>query len=161
MIDLIVLHSISLPPGDYGGNDIHALFTNQLDRHAHPYYRSICHLRVSSHFFITRCGHTWQYVDCQQRAWHAGVSHYRGRSACNDDSIGIELEGLEGQPFSTAQYAALLPLCRALVQHWPIHHIAGHQHIAPGRKGDPGRGFDWQSLRSALAGTGVVFPPGI
>jgi len=159
IIDLIVLHSISLPAGQYGGSDIHALFTNQLDCAAHPSYHTLQGLRVSSHFVIARCGTLWQYVDCNLRAWHAGQSHYRGRNACNDDSIGIELEGLEGQAFATAQYTALLPLCTALVQRWPIRYIAGHQHIAPGRKGDPGAGFDWQQLHRAFAGSGVVFPP--
>jgi len=139
-------------------DDIHALFTNQLDCTAHPSYHTLRGLRVSSHFVILRSGVLWQYVDCELRAWHAGISHYRGRNACNDDSIGIELEGLEGDRFTAAQYATLLPLCRTLMQRWPIRYIAGHQHIAPGRKGDPGAGFDWHHLRRALAGSGVVFP---
>jgi len=158
VVDLIVLHSISLPAGEYGGGDIHALFTNQLDCADHPSYHTLRGLRVSSHFVIFRSGVLWQYVDCELRAWHAGVSHYRGRNACNDDSIGIELEGLEGDSFTAAQYATLLPLCHALIQRWPIRYIAGHQHIAPGRKGDPGAGFDWHRLRRALAGSGVVLP---
>jgi len=160
LIDLIVLHSISLPPGEYGSGAIHALFTNQLDCSAHPAYHALRGLHVSSHFVISRSGRLWQYVDGNQRAWHAGLSYYRGRMACNDDSIGIELEGLEGRTFTAAQYRALLPLCAALMQRWPIRYIAGHQHIAPGRKGDPGAGFDWQRLYRAFAGSGLVFPPG-
>jgi len=160
-VDLIVLHSISLPPGEYGNGTIHALFTNQLDYSAHPAYHALRGLHVSSHFVVTRSGRLWQYVDGNLRAWHAGLSRYRGRTACNDDSIGIELEGLEGHTFTAAQYKALLPLCTALMQRWPIRYIAGHQHIAPGRKGDPGAGFAWQPLYRALAGSGLVFPPGV
>jgi len=142
-VDLIVLHSISLPPGQYGGPEVRQLFTNQLDWQAHPYFQSIEGTTVSSHFFIQRSGVVWQFVSCDDRAWHAGVSSYRGRPNCNDDSIGIELEGLEGEPFEPAQYAALAHLCASLMQHYPIAHIAGHEHIAPGRKCDPGPGFDW------------------
>lgn len=159
-IDLIVVHSISLPPGQYGGTGVHDLFTNQLDWDAHPYYGQIRGLQVSSHFFVTRQGALWQYVDCGQRAWHAGPSHYRGRGACNDDSVGIELEGLEGRGFEAAQYAALRTLCTALAQRYPIRYLAGHEHIAPGRKHDPGAGFDWHGLRSAFAGKGILLPPG-
>lgn len=158
-IDLIVVHSISLPPGAFGGGAVQALFLNTLDWDAHPYYRLIRGLRVSSHFFITRGGALWQFVDCGQRAWHAGASHYRGRDRCNDDSIGIELEGLEGQPFEPAQYAALHRICAALVRRYPIRYIAGHEHIAPHRKGDPGAGFDWRPLSARWAGSGIVLPP--
>jgi len=142
-VDLIVLHSISLPPGQYGGPEVHQLFTNQLDWQAHPYFKSIEGVTVSSHFFIQRSGVICQFVSCDDRAWHAGVSSYRGRTNCNDDSIGIELEGLEGEHFEPAQYASLTRLCTSLMQHYPIAHIAGHEHIAPGRKCDPGPGFDW------------------
>jgi AmpD protein len=159
-IDLIVIHSISLPPGEYGGAGVHALFANRLDWNAHPYYQRIRGLQVSAHFFITRKGALWQYVSCEQRAWHAGPSRYRGRDGCNDDSIGIELEGLEGEAFAPAQYAALLPLCAALARHYPVRYIAGHEHIAPGRKADPGPGFDWLRLERAFAGSGILFPPG-
>lgn len=162
-IDLVVLHSISLPPGQYGTGAVQQLFTNQLDWDAHPYYQGIRGLEVSSHFFITRLGEIWQFVSCDDRAWHAGVSQWRGRDRCNDDSIGIELEGLEGLQFEAAQYRALERLCQAIGTHYPVHHIAGHEHIAPGRKQDPGSGFDWQQLRQNLqtghATSAWEFPP--
>jgi AmpD protein len=149
-IDLIVVHSISLPPGLYGGTNVQALFTNQLDWDAHPYFQSIRGIEVSAHFFITRQGVLWQFVSCDDRAWHAGVSTYRGRDNCNDDSIGIELEGLEGDTFEVAQYLALADLTSHIAERYPIAHIAGHEHIAAGRKIDPGSGFDWGTLRQAL-----------
>jgi AmpD protein len=149
-VDLLVVHSISLPPGQYGGADVAALFLGTLDCGAHPYYEQLRGLRVSAHFFIRRDGALLQFVDCEQRAWHAGVSHYRGRSQCNDDSIGIELEGLEGEAFEPAQYAALAELARALALRYPIAHVAGHEHIAPGRKADPGPGFDWARFAKLL-----------
>jgi N-acetyl-anhydromuramoyl-L-alanine amidase len=155
VVDLIVLHSISLPPGQYGGDSVQRLFTNSLDWNAHPYFKSIEGTTVSAHFFIGRNGELWQFVSCDDRAWHAGKSHYRGRADCNDDSVGIELEGLEGGPFEAAQYEALSGLCAAIAQHYPVQHIAGHEHIAPGRKRDPGDGFDWTVLRRSLA-----WPPG-
>ena len=158
-IDLLVLHSISLPPGEYGTGAVQQLFTNQLDWDAHPYYQTIRGIEVSAHFFITRAGVIWQFVDCDQRAWHAGASSWRGRGNCNDDSIGIELEGLEGLTFEAAQYAALAALCADLVAHYPIRHVAGHEHIAPGRKLDPGPGFDWARLRGALATAALDWPP--
>ena len=149
-IDLIVLHSISLPPGQYGGPEVQQLFTNQLDWQAHPYFKQIEGLTVSSHFFIRRNGELWQFVSCNDRAWHAGTSCYRGRDNCNDDSIGIELEGLEGETFEPAQYETLNALCPAIMRQFPIAHIAGHEHIAPGRKADPGPGFDWNLLGKNL-----------
>ena len=149
-VDLIVLHSISLPPGQYGGDEVQQLFTNQLDWQADPYFKRLEGLTVSSHFYIRRNGELWQFVSCDDRAWHAGVSHYRGRSNCNDDSIGIELEGLEGDSFDAQQYSSLAALCAAILQHHPIAHIAGHEHIAPGRKCDPGPGFDWQQFHRYL-----------
>ena len=157
-VDLIVLHSISLPPGQFGGPEVLALFTNQLDWDDHPYFQSIRGLQVSAHFFINRSGNIWQLVSCDQRAWHAGQSQYRERSNCNDFSIGIELEGLEGDRFEAQQYDALVQLCRAIRQHYPIAHIAGHEHIAPGRKQDPGAGFDWSLLKSRLGWPDVHFP---
>ena len=157
-IDLIVVHSISLPPGEYGGNAVQQLFTNTLDWDAHPYYQSIRGLAVSSHFFIDRAGALWQFVDCDRRAWHAGQSAYRGRGQCNDDSIGIELEGLEGLAFESAQYQTLAMLCRDIEQRYPIEHIAGHEHIAPGRKQDPGPGFDWVRVQKALHWPLLRFP---
>lgn len=157
-IDLIVLHSISLPPGVYGGNQVQALFTNQLDWEQDPYFQQIRGLEVSSHFYIQRTGEIWQFVSCDDRAWHAGSSHYRGRDNCNDDSIGIELEGLEGDRFETAQYDALQTLCPALTLQYPIAHIAGHEHIAPGRKADPGPGLDWTRLQQTLGLSSPCFP---
>ena len=157
-IDLIVLHSISLPPGEYGGKAVQQLFTNTLDWDAHPYFQSIRGLAVSSHFFIERSGALWQFVDCDHRAWHAGKSAYRGRSQCNDDSIGIELEGLEGHAFDPAQYQALASLCLDIERRYPIEHIAGHEHIAPGRKHDPGAGFDWGQLKGSLNWPARRFP---
>jgi AmpD protein len=150
-IDLIVLHSISLPPGEYGGDGVQQLFTNALDWDAHPYFKSIEGMQVSSHFYIRRGGELWQFVSCDDRAWHAGASHWRGRDNCNDDSIGIELEGLEGGTFEAAQYETLADLASAIAQRYPIGHVAGHEHIAPGRKHDPGPGFDWPRLRRQLA----------
>ena len=150
-VDLIVIHSISLPPGEYGNHNVQRLFTNQLDWDAHPYFQSIRDMQVSAHFFISRIGELWQFVSCDARAWHAGRSSYRGRSNCNDDSIGIELEGLESHRFKDAQYETLSTLCAALMAHYPVAHIAGHEHIAPGRKKDPGSGFEWPKLTRALA----------
>jgi N-acetyl-anhydromuramoyl-L-alanine amidase len=149
-IDLIVLHSISLPPGQYGGPEVHQFFSNQLDWRTHPYFSQIRDMKVSAHFFIRRNGELWQLVSCDDRAWHAGTSSYRGRSNCNDDSIGIELEGLEGGLFEDAQYECLQSVCAALMQRYPISHLAGHEHIAPGRKADPGAGFDWLRLQKNM-----------
>ena len=157
-VDLIVVHSISLPPGEYGGDQVQQLFTNQLDWNAHPYFKVIEGITVSSHFYIRRGGELWQFVSCDERAWHAGISRYRGRADCNDDSIGIELEGLEGEGFEPAQYEALAALCASLAQRYPVQHVAGHEHIAPGRKRDPGAGFDWQRLQRSLAWPQQYFP---
>ncbi len=158
LTDLIVLHSISLPPGVYGGDEVLALFDNRLDWDAHPYFTSIRGLQVSAHFFIRRNGELWQFVDCGARAWHAGRSCYRGREECNDDSIGIELEGLEGGPFEAEQYDSLIGLCAAIGQRYPVAHVAGHEHIAPGRKADPGAGFDWRALQRGLGWDDRMFP---
>ncbi|MGQ2981193.1 MAG: 1,6-anhydro-N-acetylmuramyl-L-alanine amidase AmpD [Polaromonas sp.] len=157
-VDLIVLHSISLPPGQYGTGQVHRLFMNELDWDAHPYFQGIRGMQVSAHFFITRDGGLWQFVSCDQRAWHAGPSSYRGRSNCNDDSIGIELEGLEGSRFEAAQYETLSSICAALLRHYPVQHIAGHEHIASGRKQDPGPGFDWSRLQASLGLPAKCFP---
>ena len=159
--DLIVVHSISLPPGQYGGQEVQQLFTNTLDWDAHPYFKQIEGMQVSSHFYIRRNGELWQFVGCDDRAWHAGQSNYRGRDNCNDDSVGIELEGLEGEPFESAQYETLAGLCAAIAQHYPIEHIAGHEHIAPGRKLDPGACFEWQALRNALGWPSERFPAAV
>jgi AmpD protein len=142
-IDLIVLHSISLPPGEYGGDAIERLFANRLDWDAHPYFQQIRGLQVSSHFVVRRDGELLQFVSCDERAWHAGRSAWRGRENCNDFAVGVELEGLEGERFEEAQYARLLPLLRALAQRYPLQGVAGHEHVAPGRTIDPGPGFDW------------------
>jgi AmpD protein len=157
-IDLILIHSISLPPGQYGGHAVQNLFTNQLDWDAHPYFQTLRGLEVSAHFFIRRDGSVLQFVSCDDRAWHAGKSFYRGRPDCNNDSIGIELEGLEGDLFEEAQYQRLGRLCRDLRNHYPIQHLAGHEHVAPGRKKDPGSGFDWALMKELLDFPPQVFP---
>lgn len=149
-VSLVVIHSISLPPGEYGGDAIERFFTNRLDADAHPYFHGIRDLKVSAHFLIRRDGEVLQFVDCDRRAWHAGASTWRGRAQCNDFSVGIELEGLEGSTFETPQYQQLSRLLLALARRYPIADIAGHEHVAPGRKGDPGAGFDWQRLARAL-----------
>lgn len=159
-IDLLVLHSISLPPGQYGGPQVEQLFTNTLDCDAHPYFAALRGLQVSAHFFVRRTGELVQFVSCHDRAWHAGQSCWRGRSNCNDDSIGIELEGLEGDTFEPAQYATLAALCHALAQRYPLAHVAGHEHIAPGRKQDPGPGFDWAQLQRQLGWPAGFFAQG-
>jgi AmpD protein len=145
VVDLVVLHSISLPPGVYGGDAVERLFTNRLDWAAHPYFEQIRGLKVSAHFLLRRDGRALQFVSADQRAWHAGVSQWRGRDNCNDFSIGIELEGLEGQTFEPAQYTALSRLLQALMRRYPLRDLAGHEHVAPGRKRDPGPGFDWHA----------------
>ncbi len=157
-VDLLIIHSISLPPGQYGGDEVQHLFTNTLDWNAHPYFKNIEGMQVSSHFYIRRNGDLWQFVSCEERAWHAGVSSYRGRDNCNDDSIGIELEGLEGETFEAGQYETLGSLCAALGQRYPVQHIAGHEHVAPGRKADPGPGFQWPVLRRTLGWSSRYFP---
>ena len=149
-VDLIVVHSISLPPGVFGGPEIEQLFTNQLDWDAHPYFAQIRGMEVSSHFLIRRDGELVQFVSSHDRAWHAGASEWCGRSNCNDFSIGVELEGLEGGLFEAAQYQRLTTLCHALRECHPIAHIAGHEDIAPGRKQDPGPGFDWRHFQQSL-----------
>ena len=158
VIDLAVIHSISLPPGVYGGDAIERLFTNRLDWDEHPYFQQIRGMAVSSHFLIRRDGQLIQFVSCDERAWHAGRSAWRGRENCNDYSIGIELEGLEGERFEDAQYDALAVLLPRLAQRYPLQGVAGHEHIAPGRKIDPGPGFDWHRLIAMLAWPRRYFP---
>lgn len=158
-IDLAVIHSISLPPGEYGGDAIERLFTNTLDWGAHAYFEQIRGLEVSAHFLIRRNGALLQFVAVPQRAWHAGRSTWRGREQCNDYSVGIELEGLEGEFFTPLQYAVLAELLRELRRVWPITEVVGHEHVAPGRKQDPGPGFDWFRLARDLAGSGLRLPP--
>ena len=157
-IDLALVHSISLPPGEYGGDAIERLFTNRLDWQAHPYYRQMAGLEVSAHFVIRRNGELLQFVSCDARAWHAGASCWQGRSDCNDFSIGIELEGLEGETFDGAQYATLAGLLDMLVARYPIGTVVGHEHVAPGRKLDPGAGFEWSRLRSMTTLAARCFP---
>lgn len=158
VIDLIVVHSISLPPGEYGGPEVEQFFTNALDWKAHPYFEQIRGTEVSAHFFIRRDGELIQFVDVNARAWHAGTSHWHGRNNRNDDSIGIELEGLEGDTFESAQYETLAQLCTELARRYPVMHIAGHEHIAPQRKHDPGPGFDWLRLRREVGWVHACFP---
>lgn len=149
-VDLLVIHNISLPPDQFGGPGILKFFTNQLDTAAHPYYAQLQGVTVSSHFLIRRDGGIVQFVPCQQRAWHAGVSNWQGRVRCNDFSIGIELEGSDFTPFTDRQYASLTRLTRRLQRVYPIRSIAGHSDIAPARKTDPGPYFDWPRYRAAL-----------
>jgi N-acetyl-anhydromuramoyl-L-alanine amidase len=157
-VTLVVVHSISLPPGVFSGDAVQRLFTNTLDCDAHPYYDGLRGLRVSAHFLVRRSGRVVQFVSCDQRAWHAGVSQWRGRDQCNDWSVGIELEGLEGGEFDAAQYRALARLLRQLSRRYGIEEVVGHEHVAPGRKGDPGAGFDWTGLARACAGFGPRRP---
>ena len=160
-ITLAVIHSISLPPGEYGGDAIERLFTNRLDWEAHPYYREIRGLEVSAHFVVRRDGELLQFVSCEQRAWHAGLSSWQGRENCNDYSIGIELEGLEGECFEAEQYDVLAALLVDLAQRYPLQAVVGHEHVAPGRKLDPGPGFDWRLLISRLNWPRRYFPEGV
>ncbi|MFT3953397.1 MAG: 1,6-anhydro-N-acetylmuramyl-L-alanine amidase AmpD [Piscinibacter sp.] len=155
-VSLLLLHSISLPPGEYGGDAIERLFTNRLDWDAHPYYQTIRGAQVSAHFLVRRDGSLLQFVSCDQRAWHAGRSAWKGRDNCNDFSIGVELEGLEGETFEAAQYDATMTLAAGLARRYPIAAVAGHEHVAPGRKGDPGAGFEWLRLRDGLVSVGLA-----
>lgn len=151
---LLVIHNISLPPGEFGGDSIERFFTNTLDWDAHPFFDEIRGVRVSAHLLIRRDAQVLQFVSFDDRAWHAGVSSYRGRDNCNDFSIGIELEGTDELPYTDAQYRALVAVSSALLSAYPamgLEHIVGHSDIAPGRKTDPGLAFDWERFRSALA----------
>jgi len=150
-VTLLVLHSISLPPGEFGGDAIERLFTNRLDPAAHRAFAELQALRVSAHFLVRRDGELIQFVPVHRRAWHAGVSGWRGRARCNDFSIGVELEGSEDRAYPDAQYAQLAALAQSLRRALPLREIAAHSDIAPGRKSDPGRMFDWPRLLRALA----------
>jgi len=152
-VSLVVIHGISLPPGRFGGDGVERLFTNSLDPAADPYYASVAALRVSAHFFLRRTGEIVQFVSCRERAWHAGVSAWRGRAGCNDYSVGIELEGTDTRPYAAIQYARLATLLRALKRRYPLEAAVGHSDIAPGRKTDPGPAFDWDRL-ARLTGFG-------
>ncbi len=145
-INLIVIHNISLPPGQYGGNGIIELFTNSLIPSEHPYYAEIYTRQVSAHFLIRRDGSLIQFVSCLKRAWHAGASNWQGRERCNDFSVGIELEGSDFDAYDPAQYLTLKKIIPRLSNVYPIQAIVGHSDIAPGRKTDPGPYFDWQKL---------------
>lgn len=145
-MDLLVVHGISLPPGEFGGDFVERLFCGALDCEAHPYFAALKNLRVSSHFFIRRNGEITQFVPCHMRAWHAGKSQWRGRSGCNDFSVGAELEGEDHSPYEAAQYDSLAFLAMALAARRPGIAAAGHEHVAPGRKTDPGPAFDWSRL---------------
>jgi AmpD protein len=158
-IDLVVVHSISLPPGEYGGDAIEKLFTNRLEAGAHPYFETIADLRVSAHFLVRRNGDLLQFVSCDERAWHAGASSWRGRDDCNDFSIGIELEGLEGNSFEAAQYERLATTLSSIVARYPVRAVTSHAHVAPGRKSDPGAGFDWELLARRAHALAVEFIP--
>ena len=152
VIELLVVHNISLPPGQFGGAGIIDLFTNRLDPNAHPCYRKIAEAKVSSHFLIRRDGELIQFVPCSRRAWHAGQSEWRGRSRCNDFSIGVEVEGADDQAFEGSQYAMLARLASLLLSRYPIQDCVGHSDIAipPGRKTDPGPHYDWARFRAML-----------
>ena len=146
-VELVVLHNISLPPGRFGGPGVEQLFTNRLDPQEHPFYQEIAGLKVSAHFFLRRDGTLVQFVSCHERAWHAGVSRWRGREKCNDFSIGIEIEGTDERPYTRRQYARLRGLVGRLAAAFPaINGLAAHSEIAPGRKTDPGPAFDWGRL---------------
>lgn len=152
-VDLLVIHNISLPPGEFGGGYIHDFFCNQLDCTVHPFFEEIENLRVSSHFLITRDGRITQFVSMDKRAWHAGLSVFMGRERCNDYSIGIELEGADSCPFSESQYHSLVQLTQAIQKQYPkigSDRITAHSTISPGRKTDPGPFFDWEKYLSLL-----------
>lgn len=145
-VSLVVVHNISLPPGEFGGPHIEALFQNRLDPDLHPYFATIQGLRVSAHFLIRRDGELVQFVPCALRAWHAGQSNWQGRERCNDFSLGIELEGADDQSFEAVQYQCLNELLVVLRRHYPIEAVTGHSDIAPGRKTDPGPCFEWAKV---------------
>ena len=154
-ISLLVIHNISLPPGQFGTGMVEALFTNQLPIDAHPYFRGLEGLKVSAHFFISREGAITQFVSCKDRAWHAGISEFMHRKNCNDFSLGIELEGVDDQAYSDAQYQSLNQLVNELTKHYPLitpDRICGHSDIAPERKTDPGPAFIWQRLQAKHSG---------
>ncbi len=158
-IDLVVLHNISLPPGEFGGDWIELFFTNCLPTDAHPYFQEIEGMEVSSHLLIRRDGSVTQFVPFDRRAWHAGASCHDGRERCNDFSIGIELEGTDDLPFDERQYQVLDEVLNALINAYPglgAHTLTGHEHIAPGRKTDPGPEFDWHRVRQSLANRDII-----
>ncbi len=155
-LELVIVHSISLPPGEFGGAGVAQLFTNQLDPTEHPYYAQIAGLKVSAHFYIQRHGALIQFVPVTARAWHAGLSEWQGRERCNDFSIGIELEGDDVTPFTAAQYQTLQVLLQSLQAAWPIKAVTSHAQVAPGRKTDPGPCFNWATVQAVCAGLQVM-----
>lgn len=159
-ISLIVIHAISLPPETFGTCHVERFFTNCLDPAEHPYFATLAGIEVSAHFYLRRDGEIVQFVSTDERAWHAGASSWQGMSNCNDFSVGIELEGSDTQPYAPAQYASLWCLLDGLCRHYPIDSIAGHCHIAPGRKIDPGPCFDWVSL-AARYGNRLALPAAV
>lgn len=157
-VELLVVHNISLPPGQFGGPEIGEFFQNRLDHDAHPFFDEIRGVEVSAHFLVRRDGALQQFVSCDARAWHAGRSSFAGRERCNDFSIGVELEGTDDVPFEPAQYETLAALTRALIARYPIQAVAGHADIAPERKTDPGACFDWPRLQSMAGLPGAMLP---
>ncbi len=152
-ISLLVIHNISLPPNKFGGNCIESFFAGKLDPDAHPFFAQIADLRVSSHFLIKRTGELVQFVSINERAWHAGLSSFQGRTRCNDFSIGIELEGADNTDYTEEQYDALVKVSKTIMRHFKkitLGRVVGHNDIAPGRKTDPGFAFDWAKYRKAL-----------
>lgn len=160
-IELLLIHNISLPPGEFGTGQIERLFTNTLQHHAHPYFATLRELRVSAHFLIARDGRLTQFVGCAERAWHAGESLFEGRPRCNDFSIGIELEGTDTLPYADAQYDVLGPLARALFAAYPLRAVRGHSDVSAPRKTDPGTAFDWRRFASAPGIDPAAFAPGL
>lgn len=156
-VRLIVVHAISLPPDRFGGPWVEEFFSNRLDPQADPYFATICDLRVSAHFFVRRDGALVQFVSTEDRAWHAGVSCWKGRERCNDYSVGIELEGCDTMPFEPVQYERLAMLVREVRARYPVEDVVGHSEVAPGRKTDPGPCFDWALLHALVEGDE---PPG-
>lgn len=150
-VTLLVVHNISLPPGEFGGEGIIGLFTNTLDFAAHPYYESLRVLKVSAHFLVRRDGSLVQFVACSKRAWHAGDSNWRGHGCCSDFSIGVELEGVDDQPYADTQYQRFAELAVLLRRRYPVADVVGHADIAPGRKTDPGPAFDWGRTRTLIS----------
>jgi AmpD protein len=158
-IELLLVHNISLPPGEFGTGCVEQLFTNRLPGDAHPYFAILQGLRVSAHFLIARDGRLTQFVGCAQRAWHAGASEFEGRPACNDFSLGVELEGSDDVAYAEEQYRVLGRLARALFAAYPLRAVRGHSDVAPGRKTDPGTAFDWRRLARDLDTDVAVFAP--
>jgi N-acetyl-anhydromuramoyl-L-alanine amidase len=159
-IELLLIHNISLPPGEFGTGRVEQLFTNRLPCDAHPYFAALQELRVSAHFLIARDGQLTQFVGCKQRAWHAGISEFEGRNACNDFSLGVEMEGTDELAYTEEQYRMLARLTRALLAAFPVRALRGHGDVAPGRKTDPGPSFDWNRLARDLGCDPALFAPG-